>query len=361
MSHNTTQKFSELTPLAQAVAADDFIHIVDKSDTTQSPEGSSKRVDISAIKAMILAEVNVEVANNAANIGTNAASIATLALGQSNNDTELAALTVSVAANALAISNTEADVAANVIAIAGNDAQLATDATLIANNTLANVANGAAIDANVIAIAANVTAIAAQALQIGGIETDVAANAVLIAANTLAAGNNATDIATETARATAAEGVLTTAISDEAATARAAEQANATAISAEETRATAAEAALDAKIFDYIIFNRKGKCQDNKYLRIGEVETKNGQGLGLGADYSVEQITLSQKSGDEQSGAIIFYGDGSQIGSVSVTADAVKSYTIGSPFTISADALVQVRWSGTETEEVVLTVKMRQI
>ncbi len=47
------QKYSQLTPLVDAVALDDFIHIVDKSDTAQSPAGSSKKVDISALKAAV--------------------------------------------------------------------------------------------------------------------------------------------------------------------------------------------------------------------------------------------------------------------------------------------------------------------
>ena len=34
------------TPLTTQVAQDDFIHVVDKSDTTDSPEGTSKKVDI---------------------------------------------------------------------------------------------------------------------------------------------------------------------------------------------------------------------------------------------------------------------------------------------------------------------------
>lgn len=53
MADNQSQKFSDLTPLTDPVALDDFIHIVDKSDTTQSPEGSSKKVEITALKTKI--------------------------------------------------------------------------------------------------------------------------------------------------------------------------------------------------------------------------------------------------------------------------------------------------------------------
>jgi hypothetical protein len=51
MSHE--EKFSELTKLLTPPELDDFIHIVDKSDTTQSPQGSSKRVDVELVKEKI--------------------------------------------------------------------------------------------------------------------------------------------------------------------------------------------------------------------------------------------------------------------------------------------------------------------
>jgi len=349
MSH--TQKFSELTPLAQAVAADDYIHIVDKSDTTQSPEGSSKRVDISALKTMILAEVNVEVANNAANIAANAVLIADNALAISGNDTDIAANAANIAANALAISSNDTDIAANALAIANNDTDIAANATAIATNAANIAANGGDITANALAIAANATSIAANAILISDNTSDIAANAVLIAANTLAAGNNASDIATETARATAAE------------------LANAAAITAEETRATAAETALDAKIVEIAQWSVNGNLQSGAYLRNGQERGAPDRGQPFDRVYSVEVLTWAIAD-NQKAGTFYFQNgtDGTLIGSIAISSAAdgkVESGTDFTAFNLPALKKVGVYWipdgGGNAIANVVLNVTLKEV
>lgn len=47
------QKLSQRTELAATPAADDYIHIVDRSDTTDGPDGTSKRISISNLIAFV--------------------------------------------------------------------------------------------------------------------------------------------------------------------------------------------------------------------------------------------------------------------------------------------------------------------
>jgi len=119
--------------------------------------------------------------------------------------------------------------------------------------------------------------------------------------------------------------------------------------------------ALEGQAYHYVVMNKKGKLRDNNYLEVGEVETKSGRGIAFPTDREVIEITLSVKDHKEESGTLKFYSDGSSTANISVAEAVVQTVTVGSPFTIPADKQMGVKWSGSETEEAILVIKMREV
>ena len=91
------------------------------------------------------------------------------------------------------------------------------------------------------------------------------------------------------------------------------------------------------------------------------VECQEDQGPVYSADYKIIKIVWSVDDDETNDGDFKFYSDGDQVGAISITDDKSGTTVSTGNIVLEANEQIQVRWSGSRIDDVILNVYVEEV